>query len=315
MSTSTQRFRDLYRATDSMCNINNQINYSSIVQKKHERWNCLALIWTNDIRTFGRNIFADTLIHIFTGRYMSLKALDRANLIDMIENAIINDDEAMYIWTQTDSFCKAIRYVYKQIFGHTPVNEHYSYEKYQFIKGLSQILVGKNISDVAKKVLSKICYPYNISNLHIYNRTCSNIEKVITTILPHSSSWTREQMCNMTYVCSEINKLYNSNISRSNEIEALFQLTKYKQKHKCYLVGIVYANITYPLVNVIFGSQTDEMLISIYNAIITVLKDIVDKNNIFNSWIYKIIESWSNNKNHPMYHEARKAIFDTTFTL
>lgn len=315
MSTSTQRFRDLYKATDSMCSINNQINYNYIVQKKHERWNCLALIWINDTRAFGRNIFADALMHIFTGSYTSLKAWDRADFIDMIEDTIINDDEAMYIWTQTDSFCKAVRYLYKQIFEHKPVNGHYSYEKYQFIKGLSLILTGKNISDVAKKVLSEICYPYNISNLHVYNRTCNNVEKVIATILPHSSSWTRGQMCDMTYICREINMLYNSNISCSSEIEALFQLTEYKQKHQCYLVNIVYANISYPLANAIFGLQTDEMLIGIYNAIITYLEDIVDKNTICNSWIHKVIEPWAYNENHPMYNEARKTIFNTTFAI
>lgn len=305
--SSTERFKKIYDLTMAICKADTEINYRSLVQKKHERWKVLAHIWHTNKKKLSSNIFLNSLGMIFFEYYNPSPNKAINEIIEEVKNAILYDEEALLAWYDTPDFDDAFELLSEKS------ESLYLHEDYQISQGLLRIFYSKYINgceDTQRKIdLIATLNNFNFNNCKL---VVGGFRMIIRSLLPGSMTWSDQQWCSESYICSEINKKYNSQISYVDDVlSVLYDLVSYTPESEINLSNILPSpHISPELVKDIYKDSTDSIVYEIFCRMKKSCDEEQIKELLEDSWMLKIMIPWAHNKSHPYCQSVRKTVFD-----
>lgn len=306
-SLSTKRFKNIYRLTEAFCKIDPSIKYDSIVQNKLDRWAVLVDIWDANKKKFRGNVFTESIFRVFHGRYASFKTKNVVALQNEITEALINDQDAFYMWSQTLRFRNAFRTIIKKTI--LPKIE-YLHTHYVCSQGLHRLFYGKTVSDKAKNLLKEFT-GFEMSELDHYKNDYAFVRPRLEKVLPQVYNWTDEQCCNIEAICVACNNTHGTRLYRGVKYyDPIFRLQDYKEWGKSHYSVFMNAKLNYNVANAIFGQDTDTALNDIFQDAYNNLTDSPGQGQLINSWIFDIVNTWAHDKTHPYHDLVKKPVFD-----
>ena len=248
-ASAALRFKNLYSCTREVCTIDPQVSYTSIVQRKAERWDILLDIWQKNSYRVGKNVFLNVLSHIFTGEYLTHKKEKTLRLFLAIEEVLLNDCEAFDAWMPTQAFQSAL---------HAVINKTFlgqAFSNFQIAQGMLRLLEGKNIVQFKQtRVARAFCF-LKITDMSILRRRCSDLKEKIKVILPESQHWNENQWANQAFVYTSIANTYDIDCESVKEyLQDILELIEFAEDRDVHLRidNVVYADLNYGFMQAIF---------------------------------------------------------------
>ena len=310
VSPSTIRFNKLFRITESICDIDNSINYNSVVQKKHDRWKILVDIWASNRRKFGANIFSRPFSYIFAGYPITTKSKKLTSLLEEIKLTLLYDAEALLSWAETDIFFDAL----SNVNGITTVRAEFS--EFQRAQGILRLFYNNQIISRRRNhgnIKLRLPYHYRKSFIECKN-ICRNFKTKIITLLPSATSWAEEQWCNNDFVCKAINQVHNTNYTElALDLDTILMLFLFRSGGDvCPHELLTERSVSYSMVKAIFSDDADLVVYGLFCQSIELLSEPAFINRyLVNSWLFDIVLEWVNDKKHPYRDKVKKLVFDS----
>ena len=306
-SLSTKRFKNIYRLTKAFCNIDPGINYDSIVQKKLDRWKVLVDIWDANKKKFRYNVFKEPIYCVFYGRISAIPSKKVVALQVEIVDALINDEDAFYVWSQTQRFHYAFRTVMENIIK---PKTGYLHTCYVCSRGLHRLFCDRKVSDKAKFLLHKYTGK-NVSELESYRNEFACVRPMLEELLPQVCTWSDEKCCNIGAICKACNNMYGTKLYyRAEDYDPIFKLQVFKNGARDQYPVYINAKLNYNVANAVFGQDTDAALNDIFQDAYNNLNASPGQGQLINSWIFDIVNTWAHDKTHPYHDLVKKPVFD-----
>lgn len=272
-----------------------------------KRWNDLAAHWKANYTAFP-NLFHEVIFHIARGRYSRASTTVKP-LLRLIEEALLNDPDALRTWRTNPSF---------KISFMTVINEINNSKRWQspamcnFVKARLRVLLlyrDRTSPQLTYAMTQKRSdYRYACYQMEA-QATYTHFIELIHLLVPDSQSWKPSQWLNEKLIFSQIYAIHGIDFSQHiNDFTALVSLYRNKAERIPYYKNLfLITNLSTSIARAIWPVDMEEELVKQFNIACRVRPslyqgqfssyDPINPFNMVNSWVFRQLNEWRSNGN------------------
>lgn len=307
VNPSTIRFKKLFDLTMQVCTVDPPVDYISIVQRKTKRWNVLLDIWQKNTKKYGSVFLFNPLIHIFYGEIGAVRSKKVNVLLQAIEEALLNDNEAFNQWIMTKEFARAYHYATQR------AHQLNVYWDFQHAWGIERLLQGKTITSLPKHSRERDFDFLNPRYIAGRMQFLDDFKTSICKLLPEAVSWSYKQWMDYNHVCKAFQLKYDIDLSASSDqLNSVYHLMKYNVDNHFYVDfdDILNAPLNYAIYKAIHPTNTEECLWKLFQQVLSAYELYDQVEELGDSWMFQIVFGWAQDKCHPYHSTVKRIVFD-----
>lgn len=282
----------------------------SISKDPLKRWTDLAAHWKAHPEVFP-DCFYETIFHIGRCRYSRATAAVKP-LLCLIEEAILNDMDALSTWKKDKAFTEAF-YAVSNTFDGVPYSRQRwkstALRDYVWDKLYEEIIYRDRPlpAFTVKTVLSRKTY-LSLRNQLLNHSGCTRFEELIQLLVPGCHKWTRSQWRNEKFIFAQIEAIHGVDFSKHiHDFDKLVVMFRNKAEHLPYYKNLFsIKTLSTSIATAIWPNDTEKEIIKQFNIACTVRPrlyqgqfrrlDPVNPLNMANSWAFQQLSEWRSNR-------------------
>lgn len=285
-----------------------------------KRWADLAAYLETHPNTFP-NLFYEAIFHITRGRYSHASASVKP-LLAYIEEALLNDADALSEWKRTNTFKEAFSLVTSGIYN-------VPYRKQRWKSGVMRDFVECRLYSLLfyrnkpvptltlKRSRNRRAYMSIVKQLEIQS-SCSRFMEIMELLIPDCRNWSAYQWTSEAYIFSQIKAAHGIDYSEDiMEFDKMMAMFRYK------LEGIPYYRYLFALkvlpssiAAIIWPDGIEKNICKQFNIACRAHPhmdlegnirpfDPINPQSMINSWAYNQMETWRENKSYKLSSTVR----------
>jgi len=307
--------------------------------KSAERyWSFIEKTWKNSADIIGGNVMDIVLFHIHWGSYPTTmpQNSDFLKLIELVENEFLKHTREIEIAKSKQVFRSAYTAVIKSKSPYVSQKHSWASEEYkEFLQNrtLCKLYGGQIIVEKLNLASTPIHILADMKNKAMTCYRCEHFKERIKQLIPTASLWSDKDWANEQNILFNLQNVYGINYAIEwkdfdNLINMLDELPK--DEPSMYYVLTV-KNFTYQMAQALWPTSAEENLEKLFIHFCKKYKKYMSyaksysacsyadalsmRDMILNSWLYRELYSWYENKTHNLSNEAKKMLFGISLNV
>lgn len=284
---------------------------ATISKDQSTRWHDLATHWKAHPDVF-QGLFYEAVFHIGRCRYSRAKVAVKP-LLNLVEEAILNDMDALSAWKKDEVFINAF-YAVSNTFDLVPYSKQRwksnAIREYAWDKLYEEIFYRDCPLPTltVKAALSRKAY-LPLRDRLLNHSNCIRFEELIELLVPNCHKWSRSQWRNEKFIFTQIKRIHGIDFSTHlRDFDRLVSMFKHRAEHLPYYMDLFSIKmLPASIVDAIWPNGMEKEICKQFNFACNAKPYLLKDGNIstysptnpFNlqsSWAFKQITSWYQNK-------------------
>lgn len=316
------------------------INPTTVKRSKsaEQYWSFIEKTWKNSADAIGGKVMDIILFHIHWGCYPTPipQNADFLKLLELAENEFLKHTREMEIAKSKQVFRSAYTAVMKSKSPYAQQKRCWASETYkEFLQNRTLCaLYGGQI--VVEKLNLATIPAYVLSDMKSKAMTCYKYEqfkKRIKQLLPVASAWSDEEWVNEQNILTNFQNMYGLNyaVEWQDFDSLMYTLGELKKDEPSMYYVLSIKNFPYQMAQAIWPTNTNQKLEELFIHFCEKYKKYMSRaknysacsyedalrmrDMILDSWLYKELYSWYENKIYVLSQEARKNLFGISLNV
>lgn len=301
-------------------------------------WSFIEKTWKNSSNTIGGNVMDIVLFHIHWGNYPTTmpQNSDFLKLIELVENEFLKHTREMEIAKSKQVFRSAYTSAIKSKSPYVKKKHCWSSQMYkEFLqnKTLCKLYGGQTIVEKLNLVTTPSHVLADMKSRAMTCYRCEQFKTRIKQLIPAANLWLDEEWANEQNILTNLQNIYGVNYAIEwQDFDGLINmLDALSTAEPSMYYVLTVKNFPYEMARAIWPTKTEENLEKLFIHFYKKYKkymshakgysacsyaDVLSmRDMIINSWLYRELYSWYENKTHSLSNETKKTLLDISLNI